>query len=107
MAVQTWTLNQLLKLRRYQPEMVDQALEEMLKRRADLSWSVIIGAYLDQEINLGKAADLLGIHRLELQERFIDQGIPLRIGPDTVEEAKAEMAAIEAWNVKAERSGQP
>ncbi len=107
MAVQTWTLNQLLKLRQYQPEMVDQALEEMLKRRADLSWSVIIGAYLDQEINLGKAAELLGMYRLELQERFIDQGIPLRIGPDTVEEAKAEMAAIEAWNVKAEKSGQP
>ena len=78
--------------------MVDQALEKMLERQADLRWSVIIGAYLDEEINLSKAAELLGIHRLELQERFIAQGIPLRIGPDTVEEAKAEMTAIEAWN---------
>ena len=33
MAVQAWTLEQLLKLRRYQPEMVDQALEEMLSGR--------------------------------------------------------------------------
>lgn len=36
MAVQAWTLEQLSKLRRYQPEMVDHALEEMLERQADL-----------------------------------------------------------------------
>ena len=107
MAVQAWTLEQLLKLRRYQPEMVDQALEEMLERQAGLRWSVVIGAYLDEEINLSKAAELLGMHRLELQERFITKGIPLRIGPDTVEEAKAEMTAIEAWNIESEKSGQP
>ena len=43
MAVQAWTLEQLSKLRRYQPEMVDHALEEMLERQADLRWSVVIG----------------------------------------------------------------
>jgi len=87
--------------------MVDQALEEMLERQADLRCSVVIGAYLDEEINLSKAAELLGIHRLELQERFIAQGIPLRIGSDTVEEARAEVTAIEDWNAKAEKNGQP
>ena len=107
MAVQAWTLEQLSKLRRYQPEMVDHALEEMLERQADLRWSVVIGAYLDEEINLSKAAELLGMHRLELQERFVDQGIPLRIGPDTVEAARAEMVAIEAWNVESEKNGPP
>jgi len=107
MTVQAWTLEQLLKVRRYRPEVVDQAVEEMLERRADLRGSVVVGAYLDGEINLGKAAELLGMHRLELQERFITQGIPLRIGPDTVEEAKAELAAIEAWNAEAEKAGQP
>ena len=73
MAVQAWTLEQLSKLRRYQPEMVDHALEEMLERQADLRWSLVIGAYLDEEINLSKAAELLGMHRLELQERFVAQ----------------------------------
>lgn len=106
MAVQGWALEQLVKLWRYQPEMVDEALEKMLEERAGLRWSLVIGAYQDEEINLGKAAELLGIHRLELQERFIAQGIPLRIGPDTVEESTAEMAAIEAWNVKAEKCEQ-
>lgn len=107
MTAQIWTLEQLLKLRRYRPEMVDQAIEEMLERREELRWAVVVGAYLDEEINLSKAAELLGMHRLELQERFIAQGIPLRMGPATVEEARAELSAIEAWNAEAEKSGRP
>ena len=87
------------------PEMVEQAVKEMLARQSDLRWSVVVGAYLDGEINLGKAAELLGMHRLELQERFIAQSIPVRVGPDTIEEARAELAAIESWNAEAEKAG--
>ena len=101
MAVRSWMLEQLAKVERYQPEMVDRAVREMLAQQSDLRWSVVVGAYLDGEINLGKAAELLGMHRLELQEQFIAQSIPVRLGPDTVEEARAELAAIEAWNAEA------
>ena len=59
------------------------------------------------EINLGKAAELLEMHRLELQERFIAQSIPVRLGPDTVEEARAELTAIESWNAEAEKETSP
>ena len=107
MAAQPWALNQLVKLRRYQPERVDRAVGEMLEQRADLRWSVVVGAYLDGEINLSKAAELLGMHRLELQESFIAQGIPLCIGPEGIEEARAELAAIEAWNAEAEEASRP
>jgi predicted HTH domain antitoxin len=101
-AVRSWMLEQLLKVEQHQPEMVEQAVKDMLAQQADLRWSVVVGAYLDGDINLGKAAELLGIHRLELQERFIAQSIPLRIGPDTVEEARAELSAVESWNAEAE-----
>ena len=104
MAVRSWMLEQLVKVERHQPEMVDRAVKEMLAQQSDLRWSVVIGAYLDGEINLGKAAELLGMHRLELQERFIAQSIPVRIGPDTIEEARAELAAIESWNAEAEKT---
>jgi predicted HTH domain antitoxin len=104
-AVRSWMLEQLIKVERHQPEMVDLAVKEMLARRSDLRWSIVVGAYLDGEINLGKAAELLGMHRLELQERFIAQSIPVRIGPDTIEEARAELAAIESWNAQAEKAG--
>ncbi len=101
MAAQSWALEQMFKVRRYQPEMVDQAVAQVLAQQTELRWAVVVGAYLDGEINLGKAAELLGMHRLELQERFIAQNIPLRIGAETLEEARAEAAAIEAWNTGA------
>ena len=100
--VQAWTYSQLLKIRQYRPELVDHAIEKILNQQAELRWLVVVGAYLDEEINLGKAAELLDMHRLELQEQFLGQGIPLRLGVDTLEEAHAEMAAITHWNTSAE-----
>ncbi|MCP4701354.1 MAG: hypothetical protein GY862_31540 [Gammaproteobacteria bacterium] len=44
-------------------------------------------------VNLGKAADLLGLHRTELQAQFISQGIPLRTGAETPKDAQAEADA--------------
>ena len=78
-----------------------------MNRQVELRWLVVVGAYLDEEISLGKAAELLEIHRLELQEKFLQQGIPLRLGVDTLEEARAEMAAITQWNTAAEQRGDP
>ena len=50
-------------------------------------------AYLAAEITLGKTAELLGLHRLELQERLHRLGVPLHLGPASLEEARAEVAA--------------
>jgi len=50
-------------------------------------------AYLADEISLSKAAELLGLSRFELQARFLRLGVPLRIGPGTMEEAWAEIKA--------------
>lgn len=97
MMVQDWTLEQLMKVRRYHAALVDQAIESVLAQEKELRWLVVVGAYLDEKINLGKAAELLDLHRLELQAQFIKQGIPLRLGPSTVAEAKAELAAITSW----------
>ena len=106
MVVRSWMLEQLVKVEQHQPEMVDRAMKEMLAQQGDLRWSVVVGAYLDGEINLGKAAELLGMHRLALQEKFVEQSIPVRLGPDTIEEARAELAAIESWNAEAEKAGE-
>jgi len=53
----------------------------------------ILQAYLDDDINLGKAAELLGVSRFELQDRFLRLGVPLRLAPATVEDAWAEIEA--------------
>jgi predicted HTH domain antitoxin len=92
-----WTFAHLSKLHRQQPKLVDEALQEMIASNPDLAWSLVVSAYLDEEINLGKAAEMLGMHELQLRARFIELGIPLRIGPANKAEARAEAEALSSW----------
>ena len=92
-----WTFDYLTKLHKQQPELVNTALQMMIENNPDIAWSLVVSAYLDEEINLGKAAELLGLHELELRDRFIDLGIPLRIGPADKAEARAEAQALSSW----------
>lgn len=92
-----WVAAQLLKLQKQQPQLVNNALEQMLADNPDLQWSLVVNAYLDAEINLGKAAELLDLHELELRQRFRRLGIPLRIGPSDLAAAQAEADALEGW----------
>ena len=92
-----WAMKQLERVRETRPELVDRAIERLLKSDGELRWSVVLSAYLDHEINLGKAAELLELHELELRQRFRDLGIPLRQGSANVAEARAEADALAAW----------
>lgn len=92
-----WGLDQLLKLRQHRPDLVGIAMRHLLQSNEELRWSIVISAYQDRKINLGKAAELLGLHELELRERFIALGIPLRLGSEDLAEAKAEIVALRTW----------
>ena len=92
-----WTFTHLTKLSKQQPKLVDNALRKMIESDSDLAWSLVVSAYLDGEINLGKAAEMLDMHELELRDRFIALGIPLRIGPVDKAEARAEAQALSSW----------
>jgi predicted HTH domain antitoxin len=92
-----WTFAHLSKLYKQQPRLVDAALQHMIESNPDLAWSLVVSAYLDEEINLGKAAEMLGLHELELRDRFVDLGIPLRLGPADKAEARAEVQALDSW----------
>ncbi len=60
------------------------------------AWNRVISAYLDGDISLGRAAQLLGVERFELTERLGRLGIPLLVGSVTVAEAKQELARLGA-----------
>ncbi len=92
-----WAMKQLARVRETRPELVDRAVAGLLQADGELRWSVVLSAYLDHEINLGKAAELLELHELELRERFRDLGVPLRQGSEDLAEARAEADALEAW----------
>jgi prevent-host-death family protein len=59
----------------------------------DLLEAGVLRDYLDERINLGKAAESLQLSRFELEESFKRLGIPLRRGARSVEDAQAEIAA--------------
>ncbi len=43
----------------------------MLDEDKDLRWALVVSAYLDGDISLARAAELLDMHALELRERFL------------------------------------
>ncbi|MEJ2212447.1 MAG: UPF0175 family protein [Anaerolineae bacterium] len=92
-----WELDQLIKLRERQPELVETAVSRLIRENDEIRWSVAVGAYQEGQVNLGKAAELLDMTEVELRERFTELGIPLRIGPADLAEARAEVNAIRAW----------
>jgi len=96
-APQGWEIEQLFKLRKQQPELIEHAVRRLMRDNEDIRWSVVVGAYRDGQINLGKAAELLGLAELELRQRFVELGIPLRVGPSDLMEARAEVDAVRAW----------
>lgn len=93
-----WELDQLLKLRERQPDLFEPIVKRLVQENEDIRWSVVVGAYDDRQINLGKAAELLGMAEIELRQRFIELGIPLRVGPADIAEAQAEVEAVRAWS---------
>ena len=97
-----WPLEQLIKLQRSQPSLVQRALQRLLDEDEEPRWSVVINAYMDEEISMARAASLLELHPLELRERFIEKGVPLRLGPVDEADARAEADALRAWKRKAE-----
>ena len=80
-------LEQLVKLYDQRPKLVNRAITRLIQDDQELGWSLVVSAYRDGQINLGKAAELLNMHELELRDRFIQLGVPLRVGPADLAEA--------------------
>ena len=55
----------------------------------------VMRLYLDEQISLAKASEMLGLSRYELMEHFERLGIPLRLGPETLEDAQEEIASAQ------------
>lgn len=88
-----WQLEQLSKLHDTDPGSVELAIDELFDEKPDLREKAVIGAYLDDQINLGKAAELLGLHPLELREQLLDRGVPVKIGIESSDRGRAEARA--------------
>ena len=94
---QSWRLRQLVKLEHSQPALVRHALDRLIAEDETLRWSLVVSAYIDEEISLARAAELLGMHPLDLRAQFIDKGVPLLLGPEDEADAQAEIDAMRSW----------
>ncbi|MBN1487373.1 MAG: UPF0175 family protein [Anaerolineae bacterium] len=90
-------LEQLVKLQRARPALVQRALQRLLDEDKELRWSIVVSAYLDEEISMARAASLLNLHTLELRKLFLEKGIPLHLGPVDKADAQAEVDALRVW----------
>ena len=88
-----WQLKQLEKLQEIEPDVVEEAIKMLLEKEVALKEKLIIGAYMDGDINFSKTAELLNIHPVKLRERFLSKGIPVKIGISSNEEIQAEAIA--------------
>lgn len=92
-----WRLRQLVKLEHAQPALVRHALDRLFAEDETLHWWLVAGAYIDGEISLALAAELFGMHVLDLRAQSIDKGVPLLLGPQDDADAQAEIDAMRSW----------
>ena len=71
-----------------------QQLVEQAGGDSQIWWDRVVAAHQDNAISLGRAAELLNTNRYELTGRYNRLGIPLQLGPRTVEEAGREVEAL-------------
>ncbi len=74
----------------------DARVEEAWNQQGpQAAWDLVIHAYLDGDISLGRAAQLLGLNRFDLQARFHRLGLPLRTGQEDAAGALADSQVLE------------
>ena len=89
-------IKQLERISQVKPEEIEQMFLLLSKQIPELSRKLVIGAYLDDEINLSKAAELLEKHPTELRRDFQSQGIPIKIGVRSLDEVNAELQLLKS-----------
>lgn len=90
-----WKIEELNNISQSKPDYIENALNKFLNDNPDIKRAIVVNAYLDKKINLSKAAEELGLHRLELERQFESEGIPVRRISE--EDLKAEVVAVRKW----------
>jgi predicted HTH domain antitoxin len=76
-------------------DVVQEALRHLLTDRLDLRIALAVYRYsIESSLTLATAAELAGISIERMKNELIVRGVEPRLGPATVEEARAELAAL-------------
>ena len=73
---------------------IQDALPCLLRSRADLRVRLAMDRYKTEDISLGKAAHLAGVSWVQMRDILVDRGVALRLGADTIKEAREELDVL-------------
>lgn len=73
---------------------IQDAMRLLLRERSDVRIGLAIYRYEHEDISLAKAAALAGVSWPQMREILIERGVQPRLGPETLEEARAEVQAL-------------
>lgn len=86
-----WMIQGLEKLGEIKPDALKKVFKDIEEQRPEIFRSLVLIAYVDNKISLSKAAELLGLSRLELQRELLKAGIPIRSLSEEDTAAEVEM----------------
>lgn len=100
MSLRSIQVQDLVETQLYETEeqVVQDALRYLLLERPDLRILVAVRRYrVDPELSLARAAALAGVSMERMKEILERYSVPLRLGPATLAEARAEAATLTGW----------
>ena len=69
---------------------IQDALRHLARSRPEVRVKVAILRYQRDQISLAKAAALAGVSWQQMKDILQEQGVPIRLGPESLSEAQAE-----------------
>jgi len=76
---------------------IQDALRLLLRARPEVRIRLAIHRYQTEDISLAKAAELAGVSWQQMKGILIERGIQPRLGPQTLEEARREVEALQEY----------
>jgi predicted HTH domain antitoxin len=70
---------------------VREALRVLWQERPAVRIDVAVHRYRTEEISITRAAALAGVSFDRMKEILAERGVPLRLGPETLDEARSEL----------------
>ena len=78
---------------------IHEALQVLWQARPGVRIDVAVHRYRNEELSVAKAAALAGVSFDRMKEILAERGVSLRLGPETIEDARAEIAALRKMRV--------
>lgn len=74
--------------------LMQDALRHLLRARPGLRMALAAHKYGAGEVSLAKAAELAGVGWAQMKEVLLEQGVTLRLGPEDIDDARAEVETL-------------